>query len=154
MRKALKSISLINLSKLNRRTTSVHPLSLSHTHTHVADGKEGPLYVSPGAQEKKINKKKRSLTVPFPLAHRQPWPKHTGTLSSLLPIHIILSLCSLCKDTNFPTSPSSQSICSKIVVERGEADTWWRLRLKAGLNGEGWGDAGTLFPSLKWKTIV
>lgn len=46
-------------------------------------------------QKKKRRKKKRLLAVPFPLAHREAWPKHTGTLSSLQAIHIILSVCSL-----------------------------------------------------------
>lgn len=49
--------------------------------------------------------------------------------------HNPFSVFSFCVDTNFTTSPSSQSICPKIVVGRGEADTWHRLRLKASLNG-------------------
>lgn len=84
---------------------------------------------------RQVLEQKRSLAVPFPLAHRQAWPKHTGTLSSLLAIHIILSLCPLCEDTNFTTGPSSQPICEKIVVEREGRDTWCRLGLKASLNG-------------------
>lgn len=115
------------MSKLHLQTPKTPlPLPLSHT---FAVKRGATLCLA------RCLSKKRSLAVPFPLTHRQAWPKHTGTLSSLLAIHIILSLCPRCEDTNFTTSPSSQSICSKIVVERVERDTWCRLRLKASLNG-------------------
>lgn len=112
--------------------------SLTHVHTECRWRREGPLYFSPGAWGKKRKKgegKKGSLAVPFPLTQRQAWPKHTGTLSSLLAIHIILSLCPLCEDTNFTTGPSLQPICEKIVVEREGRDTRHTLGLKASRNG-------------------
>lgn len=113
--------------------------SLTHTYTLSADGGERGHSISRQVleekRERKGREKKGSLAVPFPLTQRQAWPKHTGTLSSLLAIHIILSLCPLCEDTNFTTGPSSQPICEKIVVEREGRDTWHRLGLKASLNG-------------------
>ena len=102
--------------------THTHTCSLTHTHphTHHLQKEERGDSISRQVLEKKKKKKKkkRSLAVPFPLTHRRARSKHTGTLSSLLAIHIILSLCPLREYTNFTTSPSSQPICSKIVVER------------------------------------
>ena len=50
--------------------------------------------------------------------------------------HNPFSVSSLREYTNFTTSPSSQPICSKIVVEREEKrHARCRLRLKAGPNG-------------------
>lgn len=126
-------------------SVAFHARTQTHTRAHVhtlgADGRERGHSISRQVLEEKKRKKgeegkkKRSLAVPFPLTQRQAWPKHTGTLSSLLAIHIILSLCPLCEDTNFTTGPSSQPICEKIVVEREGRDTWHRLGLKASLNG-------------------
>lgn len=131
-------LSALCFPSLSRSHADTRAHIRAHTHSVQMEERGATLFLARCLRKKRERRgrrgKKRSLAVPFPLTQRQAWPKHTGTLSSLLAIHIILSLCPLCEDTNFTTGPSSQPICEKIVVEREGRDTWQRLGLKASLN--------------------
>lgn len=113
--------SLMDASKWNLCWLNflIERRSISHIHPHFADGRESAHSISRQVLERG---KKRSPAVPFPLARRQAWPEHTSTFSSLLAIHIILSLCSLCKDSNFTMGP--------ILAAHLLKDSDWKERKK------------------------